>query len=84
MPVKFSYLHDAKFIRIPAEIKTRLDESKPPGIEAWKFAADMLVLGMAAYEQLKKNKDLQGLTGYKVAEELVSSVDRLMVAGAKK
>lgn len=84
MPFKFSYLQDAKVVRIPENVKKQLDNAKPDGIESWKFAADIILLGLAAYRQLKKKKTLQEITEYKMGAQLLSSVEELFEVGAKK
>lgn len=80
--VPHSYSTDTKIVRIPIKVKLAVDKAKPPGIELWKFTADVLLIGLAAIEQMKGTKEYERLTQYDVAELMQTPISEMF--GKKK
>ena len=84
MPRHPSHTLDGKFIRIPRATKERLDASRPPGVELWKFAGEIAMIGLSIFERLRKDTNLQNLCDYKIAEILAPTVQERLRALEKK
>ena len=75
-----SYNDDTKIVRIPIKVKEAIDNAKPPGIELWKFTADVIMLGLAALKDMRGNKATADVASYESTTQLVDAYRRTRTA----
>ncbi len=69
-PKPSAYDRETKYIRILADAKKALDETKPPGIELWKYASEVILFGLAKIKQMQESSEVAEILKYDLAKHL--------------